>query len=191
MQRRGEISIVTVPQGYGTLNTVTPQFTSLALQDEWRPNDKLDLNVGVRFESYVYNLPSADNPEYNFWFAQAANAYCYDPGTGQPILTPVPIGSSPANAGPQVLPNAQGLGEKAGLCYNPGGTPFISPSGKQALHPNGQDGSALYTNQQPAASRIPSGRRVSAALTRSPPTPYCGSATDGTRSRRKRPSSST
>ena len=147
--------IVTIPQGYGTLNTVTPQFSSLALQDEWRPNDKLDLNVGVRFESYVYNLPSADNPEYNFWFAQAANAYCYDPATGQPILTPVPIGSSPANAGPQVLPNAQGLGEKAGLCYNPGGTPFISPSGKQALHPNGQDGSALYTNQQPAGFSHP------------------------------------
>lgn len=146
---------VTVPQGYGTLNTVSPQFSSLALQDEWRPNDKLDLNVGVRFESYVYNLPSADTPDYNFWFNQAANAYCYDPGTGQPILVPVPIGSSPASAGPRVLPNLPGLGEKPGLCYNVNGTPYISPSGKQALHPNGQDGAALFTNQQPSGFSHP------------------------------------
>ena len=98
--------IVTVPQGYGTINEVQPQFSSAALQDEFRPNDKLDLNLGVRFESYVYDLQNTDTAENNFWFAQAANAYCYDPGTGQPILVQVPIGSPPSQAGPVIAPNS-------------------------------------------------------------------------------------
>ena len=57
---------VTVPQGYGTINQVKPEFASLALQDEWRPSDRWDINLGVRFESYVYDLPSANTPENNF-----------------------------------------------------------------------------------------------------------------------------
>jgi hypothetical protein len=147
--------IVTVPQGYGTLNTVQPQFSSLALQDEWRPTDKWDLNLGVRFESYVYNLANANNSEFNLWFAQAANAYCYDPKTGQPILTPTPPGSSPSLAGPIIQPNLPGFSEMPGLCYNTNGTPYIAPSGKQALHPNGQNGSALFTNNGPTGFSHP------------------------------------
>lgn len=147
--------VVTVPQGYGTTNTVTPQFASLALQDEWRPTDRWDINAGVRFESYVYQLSNSNSPEYAFWFNQAANAYCYDPVTGQPVLIPLPPGSSPSSAGPIVLPNQPGLGEKAGLCYNSNGTAFLAPSGKQALHPNGQDGSALYSNVSPSGFSHP------------------------------------
>ncbi len=138
---------VTVPQGYGTLNTVAPQFSSLALTDEWRPGDKWDINAGVRFESYVYDLANTVNPEFNFWFNQAANAYCYDPKTGQPILNQLSPGSAPGSLGPRILPNTTGPNEVAGLCYNTDGTPYLSPSGIQARHPNGQNGSKLYTNQ--------------------------------------------
>ncbi|HEY1656564.1 MAG TPA: TonB-dependent receptor, partial [Candidatus Tumulicola sp.] len=143
----GATTMVTVPDGYGTLNTVQPQFSSVALQDEWRPTDRWDINAGVRFESYVYNLPSTSSPEFNFWFNQAANGYCYDPSTGQPILVPVGPGTPPGNAGPQPLPNTPGSGETAGLCYSSPGNPYISPSGQQARHPNGQNGSMLFTNQ--------------------------------------------
>jgi len=153
--KAGAQYIVTVPQGYGTLNQVVPQFASFALQDEWRPSDRWDINAGVRFESYVYQLANSDNAENTFWFNQAANAYCYDPVSGQPILTPTPPGSSPSLAGPVVLPNLPGLGEKAGLCYTSTGAPYISPSGKQALHPNGQDGSLLYTNIGPSGFSHP------------------------------------
>ncbi|HKU81712.1 MAG TPA: TonB-dependent receptor, partial [Candidatus Tumulicola sp.] len=145
--KAGATTVVTVPDGYGTLNEVQPQFSSVALQDEWRPTDRWDINAGVRFESYVYNLPSTTSPEFNFWFNQAANGYCYDPGTGQPILVPTSPGTPPGNAGPQVLPNTPGSGEQAGLCYSSPGNPFISPSGQQARHPNGQSGSMLFTNQ--------------------------------------------
>jgi hypothetical protein len=146
---------VTVPDGYGTLNQVQPEFSSVALQDEWRPTDKWDINAGVRFESYVYKLPSTTSTEENFWFAQAQNAYCYDPSTGQPILIPVSPGTPPGNAGPQILPNAPGAGETPGLCYSSPGNPFVSPSGQQARHPNGQDGSALYTNNGPSGFSHP------------------------------------
>ncbi len=40
--RAGAQCIVTVPDGYGTINNVTPQFSSVALQDEFRPTDRWD-----------------------------------------------------------------------------------------------------------------------------------------------------
>ncbi len=153
--KAGAQYVVTVPDGYGTINNVTPQFASVALQDEWRPTDRWDINAGVRFESYVYQLPQTANPESNFWFAQAQNGYCYDPKTGQPILIPVSPGSSPGSAGPQVIPNTPGSGELPGLCYSSPGHPFISPSGQQARHPNGQNGSGLYSNVSPTGFSHP------------------------------------
>src|SRR5581483_10991325 len=153
--KAGATTIVTVPQGYGTLNTVVPQFASAALQDEWRPDDHWDINAGVRFESYVYQFPSSVNSEYNFWFKQAQNGYCYDPGTGQPVLIPLPPGSSPSSAGPIIAPNTPGSGELPGLCYQSPGVPLLAPSGKQALHPNGQNGSMLYTNNGPSGASHP------------------------------------
>jgi Carboxypeptidase regulatory-like domain/TonB dependent receptor-like, beta-barrel len=151
----GATTIVTVPDGYGTLNTVTPQFSSIALQDEWRPTDRWDVNAGIRFESYVYNLPSTVNSEFNFWFKQAQNGYCYDPATGQPILIPISPGTPPGNAGPQVIPNTPNSGEMPGLCYSAPGQPYISPSGQQARHPNGLNGSLLYTNAGPSGFSHP------------------------------------
>ncbi len=50
-------------------------------------------------------LQSTVNPEFNFWFNQAANAYCYDPKTGQPILNAQNPGSAPGSLGPGILPN--------------------------------------------------------------------------------------
>ena len=134
---------------------MTPQFSSVALQDEFRPTDRWDLNIGVRFESYVYQLPQTANPETNFWFGQAQNGYCYDPVTGQPILLPASPGTPPANVGPQVLPNAPGSGETPGLCYSSPGHPFISPSGQQARHPNGMNGSGLFTDVSPSGFSHP------------------------------------
>ena len=147
--------LVTVPDGYGTINNVTPQFSSVALQDEFRPTDRWDINLGVRFESYVYQLPQTANPETNFWFGQAQNGYCYDPKTGQPILVPISPGTPPGSAGPQILPNTPGSGETPGLCYSSPGHPFISPSGQQARHPNGQDGSGLFTDVSPSGFSHP------------------------------------
>ena len=86
--------IVTVPGERGTYNTVVPKFTSIALTDEWRPNDRLDVNFGVRFERFEYDLaqPGSDFP---FWYNAAANSYCYNLTTLAPQLNPLPFGAPP------------------------------------------------------------------------------------------------
>jgi outer membrane receptor protein involved in Fe transport len=126
---------VTTPGGYGPYNTVQPQFSSVALQDQWRPSDRWLLNFGVRYENYTYDLANMDTPEFTFWFSQARNSFCYDPGTGQPVLVPVTPNTPPSQAGPVVNPNTL-AGQQAGLCYQAGTlNPLVAPSGKQAQHP--------------------------------------------------------
>jgi hypothetical protein len=141
--------LVTLPGGYGPYNSVKPIFTDAALQDEFRPNDKLDLNVGVRFERYQYDMANTVNPEFNFWFNAAAGSYCYDPDTRQPALTTLPPGVSPSLAGPIVAANTL-PGEQAGLCYHSDGTAWTNAAGHQYRHPNGQNGSLNFTNVGPS-----------------------------------------
>ena len=140
--------IVTRPSGYGPFNSVTPKFTSAALEDDFRPNGKLDLNLGVRFERYEYDMQNTQSPEFNFWFNAAANSYCYDPNSGQPLMQQLPPGYPPYYAGPQISFNNPTAhpNEQAGLCYNADGTPWLNGAGNQYRHPNGQNGSMLFTD---------------------------------------------
>ena len=39
---------------YGLNNTVTPYFTGYSITDQWRPNDKLFFNLGLRVDNYDY-----------------------------------------------------------------------------------------------------------------------------------------
>jgi len=121
--------------GYrGTLNQVTPQFSAGSLTDQWKPNDKFLLNAGLRFENYTYVVPTgaSNGADYAFWFNQAAQSYCYDPATGQPVTSPGTF----LFAAPPLVRTAPGA-----ACPN---SPITN---KPTLHPNGQNGAALYTNQ--------------------------------------------
>jgi hypothetical protein len=153
--------LVTVPGGQGTYNTVRPVFTSVALEDEFKPNDKLDLNLGLRYESYQYNLANLNNPEFNFWFNAYAQVLCYDPGTGLPQFSPLTPG--------QPIPPALKVTT----------TPFAScgtaPSGQTGLHPTGNIpgcvtcGPLQYTAQSPGQfTRLALSPRVSGTYTLSP-----------------------
>ncbi|MBV9736883.1 MAG: carboxypeptidase regulatory-like domain-containing protein, partial [Candidatus Eremiobacteraeota bacterium] len=120
----------------GTLNKVTPKFSSYSLTDQWRPNDKLLINLGARLESFEYDLLPANGPDYNFWFKAAQNDFCYDPANGNaPVVgNPVPFALPPLFAG-LTCPN--------------------SPiSGKPTLHPNGQNGALLYSNVSPPSYTV-------------------------------------
>ncbi len=128
--------IVTRPSGVGTTNGIVPKFTSVALQDDWRPNDKLDLTVGLRFENYTYDLVDSNTAQFNFWFNAAQHIYCYDPVTLQPILT-TPTATTPPPAAPVITP------------YN--GPCPIAPSGQPGRHPDGQNGSLLFSAISPSA----------------------------------------
>jgi len=141
---------VTVPGGYGPLNTVQPRFSSFALSDVWQPDDRWNVNLGVREEVYQYLLGNTDNPEFSFWFNQAANSYCYDPGTGNVLLTPVTPTTPPNRQGPVIAFNTL-PGENPGLCYTGTGAALVAPSGQQAVHPNGVGSNRLFTNQSPSS----------------------------------------
>jgi outer membrane receptor protein involved in Fe transport len=121
---------------------VKPIFMSFALEDELKPSDRWDLNLGVRFESYRYDLTSTNNAEFNFWFNAAAQVNCYDPGTGQPLLTPLAPG--------QPVPPQPVQTSPLGNCNDPtqGGVP--SPSGQQAVHPTGGTGPCVAAGVNPA-----------------------------------------
>jgi hypothetical protein len=70
--------IVTSPGSTGYLNTVDPEFSSYALTDDWRPSEKFDINAGLRFERFGYDLSSSDTPGQNFWAQAIRNEACYN-----------------------------------------------------------------------------------------------------------------
>jgi hypothetical protein len=139
---------VTTPSGQGTYNTVKPKFSSVALQDEIRPSSRWDLNVGVRYENYTYDLTNSNNPEFNFWFKAQAELSCYDPVTKLPMLTPLAPGQP-------VPPVPFQTGTPLGACG-------AAPSGQEGLHPVGTTslcdgvttfdcGSLLYSAASPGS----------------------------------------
>jgi hypothetical protein len=115
----------------GGLNTVRPQFSAFSLNDEWRPTEKLDINLGFRAERDEFDLANTDTPGKNFWYAAAQREYCYNPATLQPVFVPQP----PQNANMQVP-------------YVTFNCPPDTSSGTsvQSVHPDGKNGHLLLSN---------------------------------------------
>ena len=130
----GAQMIVTAPAAAGYRSNVTPAFTNFSLQDQFQPNRRLALNVGLRFEQYTYNLENTNTPQNQFWFSAAANTYCYWSGSGQPAES-TPNAVTPLSP---IQTTYTPVGGQAGVCYNPAtGTPYTDPVQGTALHPNG------------------------------------------------------
>jgi hypothetical protein len=115
----------------GDINKVTPKFANFSLSDEFRPTDKLDINLSARFERDEFDLtPIAGNPAKDFWFRAAQNEFCYDPSTLQFALIPEP---------PQFLRDIQPY-----VTFN---CPVNPADGQQTVHPDGKNGHILMTDQ--------------------------------------------
>lgn len=71
--------IVTLPGEQGPDNTVKPNFTSIALTDQFNPSDRLSLNLGLRREVFGYKLAAQNDAGAQFWAQAAAREACYDP----------------------------------------------------------------------------------------------------------------
>jgi TonB dependent receptor len=75
--------------GYSyNLNKVEPIFDAFSLNDNYRPTEKLNLNIGARFEDYTIVLD--DNtvdgyPARQFWFNAYNREFCFGPGYFQPL----------------------------------------------------------------------------------------------------------
>jgi len=70
--------IVTENGRSGQVDNVTPYFSSLAVTDIYRPNDKLTLNAGVRVDRFAYRLDdlSSAYPARGFWFNAFNSEFC-------------------------------------------------------------------------------------------------------------------
>ncbi len=67
---------------YGLNNTVTPAFIGYSITDQWRPNDKLNFNFGVRVDDYNFVGANTNfGPARNFWFNAFNQDTCYDTQT--------------------------------------------------------------------------------------------------------------
>lgn len=108
----GACGLLSVESGLdGKYNTVKPVFTGYSLTDEWRPGDKLLLNLGVRLDSYKYEGDDTTGTAARaFWFNSFNHDTCYNtqtltlydktglPGPGS-TLNSIPIGSDCSAAG--------------------------------------------------------------------------------------------
>jgi TonB dependent receptor/Carboxypeptidase regulatory-like domain len=71
-----------------TYNAVRPKFTSFSITDQWKPTDRLNLNLGLRFDGFVFDgANTSGSPARTLWY----NAYnlthpgasIVNPGAGQ------------------------------------------------------------------------------------------------------------
>jgi hypothetical protein len=74
----GATWMVTENGNAAEMNTTRPIFSSLALTDEWRPNDRLQADAGIRVDQFVYVTSDleSDYPARQFWFDAYNNEHC-------------------------------------------------------------------------------------------------------------------
>jgi len=108
--------LVTENGPLGRRNNVSPITQAASLTDQYRPNDKTTLSLGVRLENYIDRLAdTSGGPDRAFWVHAYDNQYCYKPG----IVGAVNIaGSAPANVA-GVFATAANCTQYAGTGYLP------------------------------------------------------------------------
>ena len=115
------------------INTVGPIIYSGAIQDEFRPTDRWDINAGIRYESYGYNLGNVASQSQSFWFSQINSTACVAPNGLQQASATDLDGNAPRYG---LTPS----GYVGFITTAPGGAcPFDPVLGQQLYHP-GQHG---------------------------------------------------
>ncbi|HTJ24559.1 MAG TPA: TonB-dependent receptor [Candidatus Limnocylindria bacterium] len=62
---------------YATYNTVKPKFSSFSVTDQWKPNDRLSFNVGLRFDRFEFDGSDTYNSvARTFWYNAFNTDYC-------------------------------------------------------------------------------------------------------------------
>ena len=78
-----------------TYNTVKPTFYSASLGDQLHVSDKLQLNLGVRFDSFAFQGTNTDTGNARtFWFAVFNNENCNSPVPGSQTFNKYDLGSN-------------------------------------------------------------------------------------------------
>jgi len=100
--------IMTENGQHAQVDNVTPYTSGISLTDNYRPNDRLSMTVGIRLENYRFRLQdlASGYPARAFWFNAFNNEFCTAPGLGALQRTfdpntgaegPCPAGSSPSH----------------------------------------------------------------------------------------------
>jgi len=101
--------IVTEPGSYAQIDQVTPYFAGYSVTDQWRPNDRFTMNLGVRLDRFAYRLDDVASgyPARQFWYDNFNRENCFGPGLLNPVQrtfdpvtgaeSPCPAGTSPTN----------------------------------------------------------------------------------------------
>jgi hypothetical protein len=102
----------TFESGNQGLNQVHASLTGYSINDQWRPDDKLNVNLGLRIEDFTYFFgdTSPNNPARQFWFNAYNAEFCFAPGVNnnKPIdRTQSGVGPCPSVNGVQTVPLAQ------------------------------------------------------------------------------------
>jgi hypothetical protein len=98
---------VATENGYrANLNQVNPEDTAIAVSDNWKPNDKLLINLGLRIENYRFFLPDTVDgyPARAFWFAAYNREFCVVPGVFAPEQKASPTDTCVADFGAGAVP---------------------------------------------------------------------------------------
>ncbi|HZV80411.1 MAG TPA: TonB-dependent receptor [Candidatus Binatus sp.] len=98
------------------IDNVRPDFIAASVSDQWRPNDKTTISVGLRFQDYTYTIPNMVNgyPARAFWFSAYNREFCFSPGQGpglglqQRTDAAGDIGVDPATGAPLACPATPG-----------------------------------------------------------------------------------
>ncbi len=123
---------ITYTGNSGFVNNVRPNFSAVALQDQWNPTDRLNVNLGLRGNEYQYDLANTSNDGQNFWFLAGQHEFCYNPITLVPYFIPQP----PASGRPPV----------PFIGFNCPVDKSVPAHPVQTVHPDGQDGHLLLSN---------------------------------------------
>lgn len=79
----GPCEYLTTDSGYHvTLNTVKPTFSAFSITDQFKPTDKLLLNLGLRDENYQFKGADTTGGAIPFWFTAWNKTFCVAPGPG-------------------------------------------------------------------------------------------------------------
>ena len=90
----GPCEYMTVNAGYrGAYNTVIPEFTNASIEDTWRPNDKVVVNLGLHYDDFKYGLADTTQapsflglggmaPARTLYGNSFTNWYCFSNATG-------------------------------------------------------------------------------------------------------------
>ena len=71
----------------GALNQVHTRFSGWSIADQWRPDDKINVNLGLRVEDFQYLFGNTDYGARSFWFSHYNSEFCVGPaGSGAPSL---------------------------------------------------------------------------------------------------------